>query len=294
MKKFIIFIVIIFLFSSCAEEDHSTGPESLVNGMIVLVTDYGEDDFYVGQLKGQIYSVFPDAEVIDGTHNIPSFNIRNGAYILKQIAVEFLSGTVFCAIIVPDAAERAITIVTQDDKIFVAPDNGLLTYAINELGIKNAYEITNYEIMGIDTTSTYEIKEIYGPVSAYLASGFPLENVGPEIYDYEIFPVNSPHVQDSTIFGEIVYIDIFGNLFSNITEEFIDSINVSLYDTLEITFADSTINALYGTTYSDVPVGDYISFINLEEILQIAINIGNLSETLGVNEGDTLRINKKF
>ena len=288
-KILLVYLILIMLIVSC---DNDEQDKVQINLPIILVTDFGEGSYLVAQLKGIILTCFQDAEIIDGTHSVTAFNIKEGAYLLQTISHEFPNNIVFIGIVDPGVPgeEHHLVLLTNRDQIFIAPDNGLLTYVYKEQGIKELYSITNNAIFDAPIESLF-VTEILGRTGALIASGLYLGDVGPQISNPEEFEIQEPAIVGDTLIGEVVYIDNFGNSLTNIEEGFCDSMGFVFGDTLMVMTENTTIVGMFGNTYGDVQVGEPVIFVNLRyKIVEMAINMGNFSETYDVEMGEDIKI----
>lgn len=176
--------------------------------MIVLLTDFGLSE-YTGVMRGVIYSICPDAQIVDLTHNVPAQSIHEGAWILLQSYKYFPKGTIFVSVVDPGVgtARDAVVVVTEN-YIHVGPDNGLLYPAASEDGIERVYKILVDE--GI--SKTFHGRDIFAKAAAYYEAG-TLGVISTEL---------KPGLDQALVFhldgreGEIVRIDKFGNIITNI------------------------------------------------------------------------------
>ncbi|HII07723.1 MAG TPA: SAM-dependent chlorinase/fluorinase [Methanotrichaceae archaeon] len=284
-------LAILASFSAMAAD--SAGDE--VENLVVLLTDYGTSDFYVGALEGSIYSANPEARISTITHEVLAFNVAEGSYILAQAARYYPPGTVFAAEVDPvvGTVERSIVLETNDSKIFVGPDNGLFTGVMDELGIDCVREITNLNLTGQGRTSaTFDGMEIYGPVAGHLAARTDPAEVGPEIFDPVRIEVVEGDLEDGTLIGTVAHVDHWGNLVTNIPKELAEMADLSPGDRVEITVGGENVEAAFATTYGDVPQGEWVAVIGLLGRLEIAINMGSAAEALGVSAGSEVRVHK--
>jgi len=167
--------------------------------LVAVVTDFGTTNFYVGAMLGAMYAVNPQLRIVTITHEVERFNVAEASYILSQAAKEFPSGTVFLAVVGPGLGteSRAIVLQTKDEKLFVAPDNGLLTGVMDTIGISHAYQITNRSLMRKGKISVnFQGRDLYGPVAAHLAGGTNPSEVGPEITDLMRLPIVKTRPED--------------------------------------------------------------------------------------------------
>jgi len=261
--------------------------------LVVLLTDYGTSDFYVGALEGSIYSANPEARISTITHEVAAFNVAEGSYILAQAAREYPSGSVFAAEVDPGlgTGERSIVLETKDGKLFVGPDNGLFTGVMDELGIAGIWEITDQNLTREgDASFMFNGRDIYGPVAGHLSFGTDPSEVGPEIFDPVRIEVEKATLQNETLIGTVVHVDNWGHLTTNVPSSLVERARLVSGDHVEISAGNATKEALFATTYNDVPPGEWVAMIGLSGQLVIARNMYSAAETLGVFAGAEVRV----
>ena len=254
------------------------------NGLIIMITDFGFKDFYVGAMKGAMYKVFPQAKIDEISHGVSKFDIKEGAYTLAKAAPEFPTGTVFVGVIDPGVGtqRKPIAMKTKNGNYFVAPDNGLLTLIDGSMGVAEVREITNRDVMRQDVqSSTFHGRDIFGPAAAHLAKGFAFEKIGPVLKEYVQLPISFAKIVDDTIVGQIDVIDEYGNVITNIRPDLFEGLGIQDDQTLEIEFNHQRkIRCKYVKAYGDVPVGSGVGLFGSGGVFEVAINQGNLAEDL--------------
>ena len=294
MKKFLyhslllLFIILITAFPLGCNDGKDT------NLPIVLFTDFGSEDYRVPQLKGMLYNLNIDAEIIDGTHDVPAFDIATGAYILNMAAREFPSDVVFCAIIAPYEQEetRYLVLTTEKKQVFVIPDNGLLSYIIQESEIESVYMVGNEDLFD-QPIADLSAERIQSKIAYLMSTVYAAEDVGPAIENYTTLDVQESEISGNTLLGTIVYIDHFGNAITNISSETSNEFGLQPGSTINLNINGQIFNIPYGTIYSDVAVGENIVFVNNNlGIVQISINLGNFAGTYGISAGTKIEITK--
>jgi S-adenosylmethionine hydrolase len=191
-----------------------------------LITDFGNKDYFIGTLKGVIKKINPNAEIIDISNDIPSYNILPASFTIDKTYPFFPLETIFLVVVDPGVGtHRKILLVEYDNRFFIAPDNGVLTPILQKKEkIVTAIDNKNYFL--IDNHSTFEARDKMAPAAAYLSRGIdPLEMSSP-ISEFILNPDYFPTPSTNGIEARIVYIDKFGNLMTNVTETF-------LFETLE-------------------------------------------------------------
>ncbi len=197
-------------------------------GTIALLTDYGLADGFVGMIKGTIKRFAPDCEIIDVSHNIASFDIRAAAFLLQKSFRFYPPKTVFLVVVDPGVGtERRILAVQAGEFAFVAPDNGILSYALALLPHKAAYSVENESLFLDNVGATFHGRDIMAPIAARLTAGMEIAEVGPPAGSYAVLPMPSLLKTPRGVIGEVVYIDKFGNLISNITRSDLPDIELS-------------------------------------------------------------------
>ena len=285
----LLYIILPLLIVSCGKESPE---ETETNIPIVLVTDFGEGNYWIGQLKGIILNTCPDAEIIDGTHSVTPFDVKEGAYLIHTITREFPDSIITIGIVDPGVPgeERYLILLTERKQIFIAPDNGLLTYIYKKEGIKELYEVTNDALFDAPIESLF-VTEISGRIAGLIASGLSLQEIGSEVTDPEEFDLQEPVIIADTLLGEVIYIDNFGNCLTNIQGQLCDSVEFEFGDSLILITDDTNVVTIFGNTYSDVPLGEPVIFVNLrDKTVEMAINMGNFAGVYSIDTGEDVKI----
>jgi S-adenosylmethionine hydrolase len=289
MKYLLLFAGLITLLAAlpaCAAPAKTNMP-------IVLITDWGYDDYRLPRLKGVIYSANPDANVIDGTHGIGAQDIASGSYVLGLTAAEFPANTIFMAAVgsgsTPD--EKSLVVINNKDQIFVVPDNGLITYVLINTELKSVYSITNQELFD-EPIASLSSHQILGKVAALIAAGYQPENVGPVVTAPVLLAIQEAAVIDGKLTGYVAFVDHFGNCLTNISREDVELFGIAVGDTVLVTVGSHNVTVLVGAGYSAVPKGDSVVLVNSLGTLQISINRGNFATTYSVKTGLKVVITK--
>jgi S-adenosylmethionine hydrolase len=260
---------------------------------IALLTDYGTQDHYVGELQGVILSINPNVRLINLTHEVPSYNIREGSFILATAAGDYPKGTIFVAVVDPSVGSkrRPIIVETLDRKYFVGPDNGLFTDVIRTLGVNRAFEITN--VLWFRTSaisSTFHGRDVFAPAAAHLAKGQKVEDAGPMITDLQKFQRSEAVFKEGRIRGEILHRDRYGNLITNIPATTLAKASWKNGMTFDFRIHTNTVRAKFSDRYNSVPPGEYVVLLNSQGLLEIARNLADAATGLNAAAGDTLEI----
>ncbi|MDY6868137.1 MAG: SAM-dependent chlorinase/fluorinase [Chloroflexota bacterium] len=260
------------------------------SGIITLTTDFGLQDHFVGVMKGVIADITPQAQVIDISHNIQPQDVRAGAHMLTEAAPYFTPGTVHVAVVDPGVgtARRALA-ARIGPYFYVAPDNGLLTPILqkaNDVGQPvEIINLTQPQYWLPEPSYSFHGRDIFAPVGAHLANGLPLEKLGDVIEDPILLHLPLPKRTSRGWHAEIVWVDTFGNLSTNLPESLLPEktkdIKVDIFGT--------TINGLT-KAFGDAAKGDVIAFIDSTGHLAIAVVNGSAKQKLGAGVGDTVEI----
>ncbi len=278
-----------------------------MNGIIALLTDFGLSDNYVGVMRAVILSIFSSAKLIDLTHAVQPQQIRHGAVILQDSYAYFPRGTVFLSVVDPGVGSaRKPVAVAAGDYYFVAPDNGLLSYTLDELGLQAAVTLDNphYHLPGVGYT--FHGRDIFAPAAAHLAAGVPLKALGTSIQGIRRLPPPRLEITHDTIIGEVLYADHFGNLITSIrplrwtTENELElqphvgaNITPVRFDAraATVSIGDHTSLSMHHA-YSEVDPNVPLALVGSSGRLEIAVNGGSAAArfTGCINQSITLKI----
>jgi S-adenosylmethionine hydrolase len=242
--------------------------------LVVMLTDMGESDWFVGAMKGVVLSICPRARLIDLCHRVRHQSVQDAAFMLHINWRYFPKGSIFLCVVDPGVGTRRHPIVGRNsDHFFIAPNNGLLTYAKEETHDWSFRIIENETFMLRDRSSTFHGRDIFGPAAGHLAAGRPLEEFGPAIDEIvTIPPIKSVRVEERKVSGRIIYIDSFGNLMTNIKPEMIpDGVN---HRSLQFQFRGHLIQGI-APHYAAVPMNHPLMYWGSSGYLEIAMNYGS-------------------
>ena len=186
--------------------------------IITLLTDFGHQDPFVGIMKGVILGLCPNASLVDLTHETAAYDILGGSFLLQSAVPYFPPGTIHVAVVDPGVGGPRRPILAQiDDQLFVAPDNGLLSYPMAHGTVRAVRAITAREYLLQPVSATFHGRDVFAPVAGHLARGVPPERFGPEIADAVRLPIPRPRLgEGGTLTGQVIRIDRFGNCITNI------------------------------------------------------------------------------
>jgi len=185
--------------------------------LVALLTDFGTRDWYAAVLKAVVLCRCPGARFIDITHEVPPQDTVAGAFILAAAVPWFPRGTVFLAVVDPGVgSRRGIVAAKADHRYVVGPDNGLLTLTLQRAKRFTAVRLTNPRYWRTPVSATFQARDIMAPVAAFLASGGALTRLGAVLSHLRPLALPSVRQAGSTLRGQVVHIDAFGNLVTNL------------------------------------------------------------------------------
>ena len=263
--------------------------------LLVLLTDFGSRDYYVGAVKGAAYRANPRVRIESITHEIEPFDVREGAVTLALAAKEFPADAVFVAVVDPGvgADRRAIALRTSTGRIYVAPDNGLLTLVAREEGIAEARDITGFRPIEREPSKTFHGRDLFVPTGAMLAGGLPMSRVGPVVDGIKMLALAEPALEGGVLKGMVVRIDRYGNVVTNIPRELVEGAGVSKGGRLGVTVGGRKLEVTFGTAYGDVAKGAMVGLLDSLGRLELAVREGNLARLIGARAGKAVEIVRK-
>ena len=258
--------------------------------IITLTSDFGLFDPYVAEMKGVILSICPKVRIVDISHGVNKFDIHMGAFILARTTPFFPAKTIHVAVVDPGVgSERRPIIIQTKRNIYVGPDNGILMLSAQREGIENIFVISNQRYM-LSLSNTFHGRDIFSCAAAYLANGIHPSEFGSEIGNPVPIIIQKPILRDRFLIGEIIHVDNYGNLVTNILSDNVKKIVNG--DLIVVFIKGKTFNLKVCASYSDVKYGRPLLIFGSSGHLEISINRGNASNELGVKKGDSIQLIK--
>lgn len=255
--------------------------------IITLTTDFGLKDPYVGAMKGAILSVNPRAVIVDISHMVEPGNILEGAFVLSGACGLFPDGTIHVAVVDPGVGgERKPVAVEAGRHLFVGPDNGLLSLVAREAGFRGAVELKDGSYFRREVSSTFHGRDIFGPVAAHLSLGARTGSLGPALERISALEMPRPVVAEDGIRGEVIYVDSFGNLITNIRSE---DLSAFIAPSVEVVIKDTGLKGLK-RTYSTAEKGRPLALMGSSGLLEIAVNSGSAAKGLSAGIGEAVLV----
>jgi S-adenosylmethionine hydrolase len=251
--------------------------------IVALLTDFGTKDHYAGTLKGVVLTVCPDATLVDIGHDIPAHDVIAGALELSACYRYFPNGTIFLVVVDPGvgSSRRGIAADVGDYR-FVAPDNGVLSAVFLESPPRRVVELTERKYARPTVSRTFEGRDRFAPAAGFLAKGIALVSLGKTIKDFHTIPLPRPSVHDTELRGEVVRIDRFGNLITNIDRRSFDQFAGA--GAIAVMVGGHAVPRIV-TTYADAPAGELCALFGSTDHLEVAINAGDAARTLSLGRG---------
>src|ERR1700688_395025 len=255
---------------------------------VVFMTDFGVLDDSVAICRGVMYSVMPEVRIVDLTHEVTPFSILDGARFLYGASPYYPAGTVFVVVIDPTvgSTRKAIVAKSKRGQYFVLPDNGLLTLVEQRDGIEGVHEITNPDWMiGTKMSSTFHGRDIFSPVGAHVARGDDWAKVGPEMPVASLvrLELKAARLDDRGVTAEVIATDgPFGNLVTNLDGEEFLKLGYQRGQEVPVKVGGKEMKMKFVRTFSDVPVGEPLLYIDSRGRLGLAVNQGSFAAVYGV------------
>jgi S-adenosylmethionine hydrolase len=235
-------------------------------------------------MKGVIATRAPGMQVIDVSHGVPAQNVLAGALVLKAAAPFFPPRTVHVAVVDPGVgtARRPLCIDTKGAR-FIGPDNGVLSLAAPRDRRIRAVEITDEHFMRLPRSRTFDGRDVFAPAAAAVASGLDPGDLGPEVADVVELSVPAPVRDGGTILGQVTYVDVFGNLATNIDAGAlpvrVDRVEIAGHGTVP-----------FAATYAAVEPRSLVALVNSWGVLEIALRDGDARVALGAGIGTVVTV----
>jgi hypothetical protein len=253
------------------------------------LTDFGLSDGFVGIMKGVIWTIAPDVHIADISHHIKPQDIFEGAYILGKCTPYFPAGSVHVAVIDPGVGtDRRPIAARLGESFFVGPDNGLITYLLSRCERQQetlqVVHLDRPHLWLTQVSRSFHGRDIFAPVAAHLVRGMPLTDLGTPIDDPLRLEIPQPLPLDRGWRGQIVHIDHFGNLETNLGRN-----HMLTFENAHIRFGDRIINGL-SKTFGDCKPGQLLAYIDSSEHLSISEVNGSAEQRLNARVGDDVEV----
>jgi S-adenosylmethionine hydrolase len=258
--------------------------------VIALLTDFGQRDHYAGTMKGVALGICPDVTLVDISHDVPPHDVLAGALELAAAYRYFPAGTIFLVVVDPGvgSARRGIAAEAGEYR-FVAPDNGVLTPVFEESPPRRVVELTERRYARPTVSRTFEGRDRFAPAAAWLAKGIELPALGRPATSVQRLDMPRLRVGADAIDGEVVRVDRFGNLITNIDRKSFEK--VASERGVAVSIAGRQV-ARVVSTYADAPGGELCALFGSSDHLEIATSGGSAASTLAAGRGAAVRVSR--
>ncbi len=247
--------------------------------IITLTTDF-DDSEYVGAVKGVIYSICGKARVVDITHGIRKFDVRHAAYVVGTATPYFPRGTIHLVVVDPGVGtERKAVILKTPDYIYIGPDNGCFSF------VDEVEKIIQIPPPGRGVSTTFHGRDVFAPIAAKLACGYEPAEFGSEVDSFKKLRIAGPRKKRGEITGEVLCVDAFGNVITNINSELL---NLGYGEVLKVKLKHRELEMPFLKSYGHGVEGQLLALIGSSGYLELAVNRGDAAAVLGVNGGERL------
>lgn len=264
--------------------------------VVTLLSDFGLDDHYVGVMKGVILAINPEVHIVDISHAIPPFDVAAGALVLASAYHYFPKGTIHVSVVDPGVGgDRRGLLAATENYYFIGPDNGSFTHIYGDPSFLWVRHLRTVEFFLEKVSTTFHGRDVFAPVAGHLSLGEPSGNFGPLIQDPVRLADARPEVgEDGSIQGEVVYVDHFGNLITNIDiaafwegESRAGTEEENLIPVIEA--CGKRIRGM-SEFYGAVPPGEIGAQLNSWSRMEIFVPEGNAARELGAGKGLPVRV----
>jgi S-adenosyl-L-methionine hydrolase (adenosine-forming) len=262
--------------------------------IVTLLTDYGRDDDFVGVCHGVMRGIEPELRIIDITHGIRRYSVRQGALVLRN-TLPYMPLGIHVAVVDPQVGteRRGLALRTGDGRILVGPDNGLLSLAWQRCGgVELVVDITRSPHRLEPVSATFHGRDIFAPVAAHLAAGAELADAGDPLDPASLTTVElpEPRNEDGGLVAHALVVDRFGNAGLNVDHDGLAGTGITLGETIEIETGGERYLAKYAHTFADVTPGELLVYEDAYRTLAVAINRGDAASTLGLRPDAEVRL----
>jgi len=255
--------------------------------VIAMLTDFGTKDHYAGTMKGVALGICPDATLVDITHEIPPYDVLEGALQLSASYRYFPPDTVFLVVVDPGVGTvRGALAAECRGYRFVAPDNGVLSLVFRESPPQRVVHLDAGRFASPPVSRTFEGRDRFGPAAALLASGVAVDALGSPRSTWHQLELPRPSTDAGRVTGQVLQVDRFGNLITNLTRQTITGVGAGA---LTVAVGSEQLRPIVAT-YGEAPSGAVCALFGSSGYLEVAVNGGSAAERLHVTRGATVTV----
>ena len=264
----------------------------MARATVALLSDFGLRDHYVGAMKGVILGICPDAVLVDITHDVPVHDVLTAGLELSAVYRLFPAGTIFLVVVDPGvgSTRRGLAADTGDYR-FVAPDNGVLTAVFQHTPPKNVVELTERRYGRPTVSKTFEGRDRFAPAAAWLGKNIQMSALGRPVTDYQLLDIPVPAKTDDRLSGQVLRIDHFGNVVSNIDRKTFESYAQGSSGGIQIEVGVHAIGRLV-ETYADIGNDEVCAIFGGTEHLEFSASSQSAVDRLEVELGASVTVSR--
>jgi hypothetical protein len=252
--------------------------------IITLTSDWGQRDYFLAAVKGKILSRLPSVNIVDISHGISPFNLKQASFIIRNSYIHYPPGTVHMLSILAERSEKTPHLAVQyKGQFFIGADNGIFSLIFDQ-GAEKIIRISEESAAGEQEVPA---RDRFVEAVVHLAAGNPIEQLGEPVSGWKEQLHFLPVVSGDVIRGVVIYINRYENVITNITRELVEKTSKGRNYIVE--FRGETIKKI-SRSYQEVPVGEIVALFGSTGHLEIAINQGNASSLLGLDINDPVRV----
>jgi len=259
--------------------------------IVTFTTDFGDRDHYVAAMKGVVLQIAPRSVLVDVTHKIEPQNVLQAAFVIRQVWPSFPRGTIHVVVVDPGVGtSRRIVAVQYAGQVVICPDNGIVSLLQRDIQLEVLREVANRQLFAPGATSaTFHGRDIIAPVAGHMSRGLRLAQVGPLTEELEVLDLPKPErMPDRSLKGEVIYVDAFGNLVTNLTREDLPP-TFAARPEAHVWLGERDVGAVQ-QTYARASSGEALALIGSVDLLEIAVSGGNAAEVLKTGVGASVAV----
>lgn len=262
------------------------------NYLVTLTTDFGTEGPYAGAMKGALLRACPRAQIVDISHDVPPHNILAGAFVLAHSAPQFPSDTLHVVVVDPGVGTQRRLLAAQfGDQCFLFPDNGVISLIAQSMPLRAIFSVRDPRFMPPAASTTFQGRDILAPLAGAILNGLEISKLGPQPDKYALLDLPVPVKNEKSLVGQVLYIDHFGNLVSNISLPEIQAHWPHL-ENVQISCGGRTVGTIQ-PSYGFVPPRDALAVINSMGLLEVAANQARAADVLHAAVGAEVKVESK-
>ena len=260
-------------------------------GIVSMLTDFGLSDGYVGAMKGVMLRIDPGLRLVDLSHQVERHDVVTAALVLSHLAGHFPQGTVHLAVVDPGVGgDRRALAVETEDFFFVGPDNGLFTAALQRYPPRRLVAIEPTPYLPARRSDTFHGRDVFAPVAAHCAAGVPVDRFGKPVDEFRTVEIPAPRRSGQMIQGQVIAVDRFGNLVTNVSREDVANFSGGAEVIVEI---GGTVIAGLSRSYLQAGRGHPLAIMNSWDHLEVAVSEGDARAKLGMGRGQPVTVRRR-